>query len=700
MSLSSMLNIAQSGLMTSQTQLRLISDNIANVNTPGYARKLGDQQSVALSTTGGGVSIQQVTRSVDQYLSAASYAANAQSQGAGVVSDVLDQAQSLFGDPSTTSGYFNQLDQVFSAFSAATQNASSTVSRNQALNAISGFLDQSSSISQQLQQLGQQAGSRINDGVTQINSLLSQIDGLNKTIVAGTVAGADTTDPQNTQAQLINTLSGLMDVNVSRRSDGGLDIRGGDGALLVGRSGASQISFTYAGAAPGQLQVTEPGGTAHALQVRQGLIAGLVNLRNTQIPAMREQLGEYVSQAVDQINAAHNASSAVPPPNQLNGRNTGLDLPTAVSGFTGKTEVAITDSSGVLQSRVDIDFDAGTMSTDGGPAVSFTPATFLTTLNGALGSNGAASFSGGALSLKAASGDGVSIADDPTTPSSKAGRGFSQFFGLNDLITSTGFPDTQTGLQGSDPNGFNAGGVITLRISDGSGTQLKDAAITVPAGGTVDDMIAALNANAGGVGLYGAFSLDSQGALSFTATVPGAGVSVISDTTQRGAGGPSATALFGLDASVRAQRATSFSIRSDIAADSTKLSLAQLDTTAAAGQSALSIGDGRGAALLAAAGSAQVAFDPAGAFGPLNATLSQYASQFSGTIAQQASIASSAQANAASVSAEADSRRASVEGVNLDQELINLTTYQQSYNASARLIQAVSDIYDVLLKLT
>ena len=34
----------------------------------------------------------------------------------------------------------------------------------------------------------------------------------------------------------------------------------------------------------------------------------------------------------------------------------------------------------------------------------------------------------------------------------------------------------------------------------------------------------------------------------------------------------------------------------------------------------------------------------------------------------------------------------------MDEELIRLTTYQQAFNASARLIQAVNDLYDELLK--
>ncbi|MDP3379732.1 MAG: flagellar basal body protein, partial [Brevundimonas sp.] len=36
MSISSIMNTANSGLTAAQTQLRVVSDNVSNVNTPGY----------------------------------------------------------------------------------------------------------------------------------------------------------------------------------------------------------------------------------------------------------------------------------------------------------------------------------------------------------------------------------------------------------------------------------------------------------------------------------------------------------------------------------------------------------------------------------------------------------------------------------------------------------------------------------------
>ena len=699
MSLTTILGSATSGLLTAQTQLRVISDNIANVNTTGYARKVVNQQSVSLSAMGGGVSVAGITRSVNQFLDQASYGASAQQGSASTISGMLDQAQGLFGDPTAANGFFNQLDQVFTDLSAAAQDPASSVSRNQALSTISEFFDQASSISTQLQGLSGQADSQISNTVSQINGLLSQIDQLNTTIVRDTATGGDVTGAQNAQGQLVDQLSSMLDISVNQRSDGGIDIQSGDGSLLVSRAGAAQLSFSTTGSTPGQVMVASPGGTAHPMQPQSGNLEGFLQLRNSQLPAMQAQLSQYVTQAANAINQAHNASTAVPPPTQLTGRNTGLDLPTAISGFTGDTTVAIVSASGVMQSRVDIDFDAGTMSADGGGAMSFTPSTFLATLNTALGSNGSASFNNGVLSLQASSGNGVSIADDPTTPSANAGRGFSQYFGLNDLVTSGGFPYAATGLTGSDPNGFNAGGVITLQLQNANGAALRNASVTVPAGGTMDDLVSALNDNATGVGLYGAFSLSSNGQLSFTPNQPGVSINVLSDTTQRGTGGPSLSGLFGIDPTVTNLLAGSFQVRPDIAANSSNLAMAQLDLSATAGQTALSPGDARGGLALAAVANQDISFNPAGSFGTMTTTLSDYASQLSGSIAQSAANADSNNTNAQAVSSEADSRRDSVEGVNLDQELINLTTYQQAYNASARLLQTVDQLYQTLLNI-
>jgi flagellar hook-associated protein 1 FlgK len=217
----------------------------------------------------------------------------------------------------------------------------------------------------------------------------------------------------------------------------------------------------------------------------------------------------------------------------------------------------------------------------------------------------------------------------------------------------------------------------------------------------MQDLLNSLNDPATGVGLYGQFSLDSEGRLAFAQTNgSGAVLSVLQDSTSRGAGGPSVTELFGIGPAERASRTSLFSVRGDIASDVSKLAFGKLDlTAAAAGKPAIAPGDGRGAAALASAGQTVAAFDPAGASGAVALSVSSYAALFGGSIGRAASNASRQRDNSEAVATEATTRRSSIESVNLDQELVSLTTYQQAFNASARMIQAAQSLYDTLLNM-
>jgi flagellar hook-associated protein 1 FlgK len=611
----------------------------------------------------------------------------------------MDQAQAAFGDPSSSTGYFNQLNSVFTAFASAANDPVSNLSRSQALDQVTSFLDATNRIASSLRALSQQTDTRINSDIDQVNQLLGQIDSLNTDITRAQSTGGDATGSIDAQSQLLDKLSSLIDIKVASTPNGGVIVRAGSGILLAGDGGPATLAYNPSAGGVGNVSITQNGAAqSTTFTVGSGELRGLLDLRDTRIPGVQDQLSTFVTGVAEAINQAHNASSAVPPPAVLTGRNTGLDLPTAISGFTGKTTLAVVDGSGQLQERVDIDFTAGTISVNGGAGAAFTAANFLTSLNTALGAAGSATFANGVLTLNAtAAGTGIAITDDATTPSAKAGRGFSQFFGLNDLITSTSITNYNTGLAASDPNGFTAGGALTLRLSDASGATIRDVTVSVPVG-TVQNMIDALNAPVGGVGQYGQFSLDANGALTFAPSTPGAAtVSVITDSTQRGAGGPSASQLFGIGVAQRASRASTFSIRSDIRTNPANLALAQLNLGVAVGQPVVAIGDNAGALRLAQAADATQGFAAAGDLAAMTSSVTQYASQFGGQLGRKAAAADDTKTAAAAVKTEADTRRQAVEGVNLDEELVNLTTYQQAYSASARLVQAAKDMYDVLL---
>jgi flagellar hook-associated protein 1 FlgK len=704
MSISDVLNIATSGLTTAQAQVAATSDNIANVNTVGFARKVVSQSETIVDGKGLGVHIDAITRASNAFLQKASLLAASQSSQASVVSDFMDRAQQMFGDPSSSTSFFAGLDSLYSAFSSASDTPSSSLSRTGALSAVSDFLKSSSNLSTNLSNLRDDANHRTAADVAEINDILKQISQSNNDISRIAASGGDASGSLNQQSLMLDRLSTLMQVQVSPNGTGGVALRSQDGIYLAGDQGAATVSFSTVGGG-GMLTATPPKGQPMQITAGGGEIAGLMHLAGVDIPQMASQLSEFVSQAVSQINAAHNASTAVPPPNSLVGVATGQDITTAIGNFSGKTTVAITNAAGVMQQRVDITFGFGTGQmnvTDNLGATStinFTPATFLADLNTALGTQGYATYSNGVLTVGANSGsNGVAIADDATTPSVNNGQGFSQFFGLNNLIQTSGYATVTGSLGTASPNTLS--GAFSLELTDAKGAALRQINLTIPATAvTVGDVLNALNAN---IGAYGQFALDGQNHVAFTPTNGYAGTtaSVITDATSNSAGGPTITQLLGIGWNSQSARTPSFSVRTDIAANPSKLALAQMDLTQAVnGAPALAVGDGRGAVAIANSGSINTVFSAAGAIKATTNSVSGYAAELSGQIGAAATAADNRAKSATALATQATAQRSAAEGVNLDTELVNLTTYQQSYNACARLIQASKDMYDTLLQI-
>src|SRR3989344_181192 len=112
MSLTAVLKTANSGLVASQVGLRAVSDNIANVNTTGYVRKTVDQQQLVVGGRGMGVEVSGVKRVTDQYLQLATLSAASEASRWDVVAQYMDNAQSLFGDPSGERLFFVPPDEI------------------------------------------------------------------------------------------------------------------------------------------------------------------------------------------------------------------------------------------------------------------------------------------------------------------------------------------------------------------------------------------------------------------------------------------------------------------------------------------------------------------------------------------------------------------------------------------------------------
>lgn len=239
---------------------------------------------------------------------------------------------------------------------------------------------------------------------------------------------------------------------------------------------------------------------------------------------------------------------------------------------------------------------------------------------------------------------------------------------------------------------------MTFALRNADGSIMRRVEFTVGAGATMDSLRTDLNTALQG---YGQATLNAEGRLQLVPTSNSvARIDVIQDTTVRGDTNLSMSELFGLGESLPLQRSRSLSIRSDIDSSPQLLASAQADLAgAAAGARVLSPGDGRGALAIEASSTVQRRFAEAGGLVGQVTSISDYAARLAGHAGVRAEALEAAKLAAESVREEVKARRMGEEGVNLDEELVKMTTYQQAYAAASRMIQAARDLYDITLNM-
>ena len=711
MSLNAIASTALTTLQANSAGLRVVSDNVANMNTQGYARRVVNLQT---TTAGGqitGVDASDVQRVVDQFLSQETLSAGASSSRYQTQNTVFDQLNGLLGQPGANTALTSRLNDVFSALNTAATNPSSGASRQGVVSALQNLASSISSVSSTIATLQGQADQQIASSVGTVNSLIKQIYDLNQQIQTASANGADQSSGLYDQRDLaLQQLSQYMDLRTSTQSDGRMVVSTGDGMALVGDSYA-QLSYTASPTSGqyGSIAISNVNPvTGQALGAAQNLdphlsggsLKGLLDMRDGTLADLSQELGTFAQQVAVSFNSLNNANAGFPPPTSLTGRDTGLVGSDALN-FTGKTTIAVADANGNLVSRVDVDFDSGTLSVDGGASVSIgsTVGTFVSALNGALAGNGSASFSDGQLNIAAAGGDGIVIQDDATAPADRAGSGFSQFFGLNDIFESAAPSILATGLSASDASGLAAGGSMSFTLKGPNGEIAKQASVTITAGMTIGNVVGALNTAMGGAGT---FTLAADGSLNFAPSAANAGYSlnVTGDTTARGTTGMSFTALFGLGIQQEAAQAQSFSVNSSIVNAPQRLAFAQSSLAGAvAGDSIVTPGDSRGALAMEALATGKQSFAASGGLAAQSATLADYAGNLYQDVATRSQTADDNYTAQSDRLTEAQTRQSSESGVNLDEELSNMMVYQQAYAAGARILQTVQQMYDSLMQI-
>lgn len=443
MSLDIARSIAFSGLSATSVQISVTSSNISNADTTGYTRKAANQSSSITNGVGTGVTVTGITSTVDKLLLKSLISATSDLGAADTTNTYLTSLEKLYGstsstdDSSTGTSLANSIASLESALSSLASTPSSASLQSNVVSALDDVASQLRETSSGIQKLRSDADKEIASSIGDVNTDLQQIADLNAQIKQTAVAGQSTADLEDQRNTALQDLASKMNISYFTASNGDLQIYTTSGQTLVD-STAHTISYTAAanvtasttytaGSPSSGFSAITVNGVDITSQISGGDIGSLITLRDKTLPAAQSQLDQLAQQLASVMNSVSNSASSVPAATSLTG-TTAVTSSTAFSA-TGTVRLAVTDRSGNLVSYGDLDLSSYSTVGD-----------LVTAINGISGLSASVD-SDGHLSVTATgASNGVAI-NEMTSAVGSASEGFSEYFGLNDLVTGTSAAD-------------------------------------------------------------------------------------------------------------------------------------------------------------------------------------------------------------------------------------------------------------------
>jgi len=342
-SLNASLATALSGLVADQGALETTTNNVANVNTPGYSREepvlvASNPVVEAPLTFGTGVTVQSIESIRDPVLESQIQQQN-QSEGQfSALASALQQTQVNFtsgnGDIGTAiSNFFNSINQL-------STSPSDLSVRQGVLTAAGNLATSFNNTANNLTQQQQSLDLSVVQTVGQINQLTQQIAQLNGQVSSLQNVGENAGTFIDQRQQAIDQLASLVDVSVIP-ADNTLTLTTANGAPLV--TGQQSFQLTTQANAAGLHDIYSQGNDITS-EITSGQLGGTLQARDQQIPAIQAQLDTLAGDLATAVNGVQTTGF------DLNGNSTQNEPlfnppPANNVGAAASLSVAITDPS-------------------------------------------------------------------------------------------------------------------------------------------------------------------------------------------------------------------------------------------------------------------------------------------------------------------------------------------------------------------
>jgi flagellar hook-associated protein 1 FlgK len=345
------LNSAVSGLTAARVGLDVVGQNMANVNTDGYARRTIDFAETPPVTplgTGSGVTVEDVRAERDEFVESR---LRQEQQGSSYDDAVvwgLTDINGAIGQPG--SSLDAQISSFFDAFSTLADDPTSTTARDtvaaQGGTLAAGFQAMAST----LDDAQHAADTKIAADLDQVNQLAGQVADLNRKITDG---GPDVESLRDARNLALTQLSSLAGVSVTTEAGGAVDVTIGQGRPLV--IGTTAYTLTTSTTPPSGLLSIVTDDRDITSEITGGEIGGLLQVRDTLVPSYQGRLDQLAYDLATQVNAIHqtgfDASGAAAgnfftPPASVSGAAAALSVDPAVAADSSLVAASGTGSAG------------------------------------------------------------------------------------------------------------------------------------------------------------------------------------------------------------------------------------------------------------------------------------------------------------------------------------------------------------------
>jgi len=713
--------------LVNQQALNTVSNNISNVNTPGYSKKVITFENVAVAGVPAGVKISSVSRKIDEGLLKSLRIEFGELATLTEKTEYYARMQELFGSPGDNTSLSHTLEELGEAAELLAVNPDKALEAAEFVRRAVDVTNQLQSMSETIQELRLQADNAISDEISEINTITAQIDQLNDDIISNGTVGRDVTDLQDQRDLQIDKLAAIVDIRYFFRSDGDAVVFTTAGRTLVdtvpptlSHTAASSITPTtthaegditgiFVGTAVAANDITE--------EVREGKLKALIELRDELLPNLQSQIDEFAAELRDAVNLVHNRGAPFPGSQTMSGERIFIASTTqtmTLDSSSGADDVTITlfDSTGDQHKTTTLEtimtssmYGSAVQAANGPWTISEVAATVEDWLQENVSSSATATIdTSGKLQINLntttynlAFRDETATANGSTAEDASIGfdsngdgnidetiSGFSNFFGLNDFFVDTVADNVhETDVLASS---FTTTAVtLTFRDSTGSlgslavttGTSLTDLATNIT--NNITNVTASVIPDGSGVRLR--ISHDNGSSMTVTQAA--------SETLLTNMG------VHRADVGI----SQVLSVRSDIQNTPALISTGRPQWDSSRGTSGeyfMSTGDDTVAQQMTSVFTTENAFDQAGGLASVSLKFSNYAAEI---LANNASLADvndrtieSQRALTESLQFKSDSNR----GVNLDEEMADLIVFEQAFAAAARVMSVIQNMIQAL----